>query len=83
LRERFADPAIVTDRIKDAASMYVCLCNALRCRDIKAAAENGARDTASAFKACGAKPRWGRCLEEAGRMIAAIGAAPAHMVPAE
>ncbi|MCH8490597.1 MAG: hypothetical protein LAT81_11800 [Oceanicaulis sp.] len=63
--------------------MYVCLCNALRCRDIKAAAEGGARDTVSAFKACGAKPRCGRCLEEAGRMIAAMGPAPAHMVPAE
>ena len=50
--------------------MYVCICNALRCRDLKTAAESGARDAASAFKACNARPRCGRCLEEAERTIA-------------
>jgi bacterioferritin-associated ferredoxin len=49
--------------------MYVCLCNALKCRDVKAAAEAGARDVAGVFKACGAKPKCGRCFEEAARFL--------------
>ncbi|MCR9130296.1 MAG: (2Fe-2S)-binding protein [Alphaproteobacteria bacterium] len=49
--------------------MYVCLCNALKCRDVKAAAASGARDVPSVFKACGAKPKCGRCFEEAARFL--------------
>ena len=49
--------------------MYVCLCNALKCTQFKAAAKNGAGDVPSAFKACGAKPRCGRCFEEAARVM--------------
>jgi len=49
--------------------MYVCLCNALKCAQFKDAAKNGAGDVPSAFKACGAKPRCGRCFEEAARVM--------------
>ena len=49
--------------------MYVCICNALKCRQFKDAAQSGARDVPSAFKACGAKPKCGRCFEEAARML--------------
>jgi bacterioferritin-associated ferredoxin len=49
--------------------MYVCLCNALKCRDVKAAAAAGARDVPGVFKACGAKPKCGRCFEEAARFL--------------
>ena len=49
--------------------MIVCVCNVIRCRDVKAAAEKGAADVPGVFKACGAKPKCGRCFEEAARMI--------------
>ncbi len=49
--------------------MYVCICNALRCRDFKSAAQSGATDVPSAFKACGAKPRCGSCFEDAARYV--------------
>lgn len=56
-------------RHESAATMYVCLCNALKCRDVKAAAAAGARDVPGVFKACGAKPKCGRCFEEAARFL--------------
>lgn len=56
--------------------MYVCLCNALKCRDVKAAAAAGARDVPDVFKACGAKPRCGRCFEEAARFLSPASPAP-------
>ncbi len=49
--------------------MYVCLCNALKSRDVKAAVDSGARDVAEVFKACGVKPNCGRCFEEAERFL--------------
>lgn len=61
--------------------MYVCLCNALKCAQFKAAAKDGADDVASAFKACGAKPRCGRCLDEAARVISGV-REPAAPTPA-
>lgn len=63
--------------------MYVCLCNALKCKQFKDAAQSGARDVPSAFKACGAKPRCGRCFEEAARMIAGVPHRDPCAVPAE
>lgn len=52
--------------------MYVCLCNALKCTQFKAAAKAGAGDVPSAFKACGAKPQCGRCFEEAARVMTSV-----------
>jgi len=49
--------------------MYVCICNALKCSQFREAAMSGAQDVTSAFKACGAKPRCGRCLEDAASLI--------------
>ena len=49
--------------------MYVCICNALKCSQFREAARGGAQDVTSAFKACGAKPRCGRCFEEAASLI--------------
>ncbi|MFN3835372.1 MAG: bacterioferritin-associated ferredoxin [Glycocaulis sp.] len=66
--------------------MYVCICNALKCSQFREAAISGAQDVTSAFKACGAKPRCGRCLEEAASVIEdampKLAALP-HAVPAE
>jgi len=49
--------------------MYVCICNALKCSQFREAAQSGAQDVTSAFKACGARPRCGRCLEDAASLI--------------
>ena len=49
--------------------MYACICNALKCSQFRDAARSGAQDVTSAFKACGAKPRCGRCFEEAASLI--------------
>jgi bacterioferritin-associated ferredoxin len=49
--------------------MYVCICNALKCSQFREAAQGGAQDVSSAFKACGARPRCGRCFEEAASLI--------------
>ncbi|MFW5661766.1 MAG: (2Fe-2S)-binding protein [Oceanicaulis sp.] len=57
--------------------MIVCVCNVIRCRDVKAAAEKGVSDVPGVFKACGAKPKCGRCFEEAAKMIGASVAAAA------
>jgi len=49
--------------------MYVCMCNALRDRDVAAAAAAGARTAVDAYRALGAAPRCGRCLPFAQRFI--------------
>lgn len=43
--------------------MYVCICNALRDKQVNAAAADPAtRSVACVFKAHGVKPRCGKCL---------------------
>jgi len=49
--------------------MIVCICNALNCRRFKDAAASGARDVATAFKACEARPQCGRCFETAAKVM--------------
>ena len=49
--------------------MYVCICNALRDRELKAAAEAGGRNVADVFKACGRRPQCGKCLPDVAQMI--------------
>lgn len=52
--------------------MFVCICNALRDRELKAAAaEPSVRTAACVFKRCDAKPKCGRCLPDIADMIAA------------
>jgi len=60
--------------------MIVCVCNVIRCRDVKAAAQNGASDVPGVFKACGAKPKCGRCFEEAARMLGVPAPGPAAVI---
>jgi bacterioferritin-associated ferredoxin len=51
--------------------MYVCICNALRDKELKAAAADPAvREVGCVFKRCAAKPRCGRCLPDVAEMIA-------------
>ena len=42
--------------------MYVCNCNGIRERQVRAAVEAGARRPADIFKACGARPQCARCV---------------------
>jgi bacterioferritin-associated ferredoxin len=41
--------------------MYLCICRALRERDIDAAVRAGARRPADVFRACGTSPQCGSC----------------------
>ncbi|WP_019960042.1 (2Fe-2S)-binding protein [Woodsholea maritima] len=63
--------------------MYLCICNALKDREFKAAAQTaGARDVVGAFKACNARPKCGRCLEDAAAMILGLKESHPAMVEA-
>jgi bacterioferritin-associated ferredoxin len=56
--------------------MIVCVCNAIRESDVRAAARNGASCPTTAYRARGCKPRCGQCFSFAREIIAAeIGAA--------
>lgn len=48
--------------------MYVCICNALKDRQIAAAA-NDARSVGEVFRRCDARPQCGKCLPDVARMI--------------
>ena len=52
-------------------SMIVCVCNAIRECDVRAAARAGAACPTSAYRARGAKPRCGQCFSFAREIIAA------------
>ncbi|HEX2558649.1 (2Fe-2S)-binding protein [Phenylobacterium sp.] len=42
--------------------MYVCNCNGIRERQVRAAIQAGARRPAEIFKACDSKPQCARCV---------------------
>jgi bacterioferritin-associated ferredoxin len=67
---------IVAVRVAEG-SMYICLCNALTDRDVRAQAEDG-RSVAMVYRACGCQPQCGKCvplvremLRESGELAAA------------
>jgi bacterioferritin-associated ferredoxin len=41
--------------------MYICICTAIRERDVDAAVRAGARRPADVFRACGKSPQCGTC----------------------
>lgn len=49
--------------------MYVCVCNALRERDIAEAACGQAQSVAEVFRRCGRRPQCGKCLPDVAQMI--------------
>lgn len=49
--------------------MYVCICNALRDRDLASAAGGDVRSVADVFRRCGRRPQCGKCLPDVARMI--------------
>jgi bacterioferritin-associated ferredoxin len=44
--------------------MYICICRAIRDRDVDAAVRAGARRPADVFRACGQSPQCGGCACE-------------------
>lgn len=48
--------------------MYVCICNALKDRELAAAA-NDARSVAEVFRRCGRRPQCGKCLPDVAQII--------------
>lgn len=48
--------------------MYICICNALRDKDL-AAASGGARSVAEVFRRCGRRPQCGKCLTDVAQII--------------
>jgi len=51
--------------------MVVCICNAIRERDVRGAARAGASCPASAYAALGSRARCGQCFSFARQLIAA------------
>ena len=49
--------------------MYVCNCNGIREREVRAAIEAGAQRPAEVFRACGSRPQCARCVCEIKDMI--------------
>lgn len=49
--------------------MYVCICNALKDKQMSAAAGDDARTVAEVFKRCGARPKCGKCLPDVAELI--------------
>lgn len=49
--------------------MYVCICNALRDRELSAAAASDAKSVADVFRRCGRRPQCGKCLPDVAEMI--------------
>ncbi len=49
--------------------MYVCNCNGIREREVRAAIEGGARTPADVFRRCQTKPQCAKCVCDMRRMI--------------
>jgi bacterioferritin-associated ferredoxin len=49
--------------------LYVCNCNGIREREVRAAIQAGARRPAEIFKACEARPQCARCVCDMREML--------------
>lgn len=63
--------------------MYVCICNALRDRELAAAAKGDVRSVAQVFRQCGRKPQCGKCLPDVAKIIEDTRAESATAIAAE
>jgi bacterioferritin-associated ferredoxin len=52
--------------------MYLCICRAIRERDVDAAVRAGARKPADVFRACGKSPQCGTCACDLRERIAQV-----------
>ncbi len=49
--------------------MYVCICNALKDKELASAAGEDAQSVADVFRRCGSRPQCGKCLPDVAQMI--------------
>ncbi|MEM9168707.1 MAG: (2Fe-2S)-binding protein [Pseudomonadota bacterium] len=49
--------------------MYVCICNAIREREMERAVRDGSRTVADVFRGCGRRPQCGKCLPSVASLI--------------
>ncbi|MEE4201415.1 (2Fe-2S)-binding protein [Erythrobacter sp.] len=49
--------------------MYICICNAIRETDLRAAALTSGGDAEATYATLGKRPNCGQCLGEAGKII--------------
>lgn len=49
--------------------MYVCICNALREKQLSEAADGDVRTVIEVFRRCGARPQCGKCLPDVAEVI--------------
>ena len=54
--------------------MYICICNGITDKDIKAAADNGVATVAGVYRACDCAPQCGKCAPYIKEIIGADGA---------
>ncbi|MEM6649970.1 MAG: (2Fe-2S)-binding protein [Pseudomonadota bacterium] len=50
--------------------MFVCICNALRDKELETAA-HGAKGVSEVFRRCGQRPQCGKCVPDVARMVEA------------
>jgi len=63
--------------------MYVCICNALKDKEVAEAARGDARCVAEVFRKCGTRPKCGKCLPDVAQIIEDERAEPAMALAAE
>jgi bacterioferritin-associated ferredoxin len=67
--------------------MFICICQAIREREIDAAVRAGARRPADVFRACGKAPQCGSCAcdmrERIAKAVATERAAAANLLAAD
>lgn len=56
--------------LNEDSLMYVCICNAIREKDLRCAARRMNGDAEAVYAAMGRKPQCGQCLDEAEEIIA-------------
>ena len=62
---------------RDAAAVYVCLCNALTDRQVKQAAKaSGIVRTSEIYAACGCRAQCGQCARALAALLRGVSAAP-------
>jgi bacterioferritin-associated ferredoxin len=61
---------VTNDRKRKGAGVYVCNCNGIREREVRAAIDAGARRPAEVFKARACRPKCAKCVCDMHGMIA-------------
>jgi bacterioferritin-associated ferredoxin len=63
--------------------VYICNCNGIRERDVRAAIDSGALRPAEVFRHCAARPQCAKCVCDMRRMIDARAKAPRRVIEQE